>query len=199
MVDHDFYLTLLVTGAVGLAALGGPGACLALSLRKNRQVPPYRPGNLKVEIVWIAIPSAIVLVMIVNSWILYQRLIQPIPDALRVRVTGRQFFWAFEYPDLGVKSTGAAAVPAGKPVHFEIVSEDVIHSFFLPHLKTKRDAVPGMMTHLWAEGIDPPGLYPILCNQFCGTDHSIMNATLEVLAPADFERWIALRKEGSPR
>ena len=85
-------------------------------------------------------------------------------------------------------------MPAGRPVHFELDSEDVIHSFFLPHLRMKRAVVPGMTTHLWVAPIEKPGTYPILCNQLCGDNHAIMNATLRVLDPVDFERWVALRK-----
>ena len=67
----------------------------------------------------------------------------------------------------------------------------MLHSFFLPHLKMKRDAVPGMMTHLWVRPI-ARGTYPILCNQLCGTDHAIMNAALEVLPQGAFDNWIEL-------
>lgn len=194
-IDHDFYLTLAVTGGVGLLVLSGLVASLIRGLWRRDASVPHRPGSRAVEAVWVAIPTAIVLVMVVNSWVVYRDLTRPLDGALRVKVKGKQFFWAFEYPEQGVASTGAAAVPAGRPVHFEIDSEDVIHSFYLPHLKMKRDAIPGFTTHLWMRPVEMPGYYPILCNQFCGTDHAIMNATLEVLPADAFDRWIALRRE----
>ncbi len=196
-IDHDFHLTLAVTGVIGFLVISGLGLSLVRGIltRADPVAPPYRPGSRLVEAVWIAIPAAIVLVMVVNSWVVYRNLTRPLDGALRVKVKGKQFFWAFEYPELGIASTGAAAVPAGRPVHFEIDSDDVIHSFYLPHLKMKRDAIPGFTTHLWMQPIGNPGHYPILCNQFCGTDHAIMNATLEVLPAEAFDRWILLRKE----
>ncbi len=195
LIEHDFYLTLAVTGAVGLLALGGLVAALLRSRLGSRGAPPWRPGDRRVFAAWIAIPTVIVLVMIVNSWNVYRSLIAPIPDALHVKVTGRQFFWSFDYPGQHARSAGVVAVPAGRSVHFELSSDDVIHSFYLPHLKMKRDAIPGLTTHLWVAPIDKPGRYPILCNQLCGTDHAIMIATLEVLPAGDFDRWLALRKE----
>lgn len=195
VIDHDFYLTLAVTATIGAIVLAGLAAALLRGIFRREGTPPWRPGSLKVEAVWIAIPAVIVVVMAANSWIIYRRLSRPIDGALRVHVTGRQFFWAFDLPDHGARSTGALRVPAGRPLHFEIDAEDVIHSFYLPHLKMKRDAVPGITTHWYLSGIDRPGRYPILCNQLCGTDHAIMNATLEVVSPEDFERWVALRKE----
>jgi cytochrome c oxidase subunit 2 len=191
-IDHDFLLTLGVTGTLGVLVLAALLAAVGRGIVRRGETPPHRPGTRWVEVLWIAIPTAIVLVMIVNSLVLYADLTREIPGALRVKVTGRQFFWSFEYPESGAVSTGTCAIPAGRPVHFEIVSEDVIHSFFLPHLKMKRDALPGFMTHLWVQPLGRTGAYPILCNQFCGTDHAIMNGTLRVLPPEDFENWLAL-------
>lgn len=193
-IDHDFRLTLMVTGAVGFLALGGLALALGRSFLVHGIPAPWRPGTAWVQTVWVAVPAVIVLSMIGNSWTVYRKLTEPLPDALRIKVTAKQFFWSFEYPDAKAKSTGLAAVPAGRPLHFEIDSQDVIHSFFVPHLKMKRDAIPGLTTHLWVRPIDRPGILPVLCNQLCGTEHALMNAELAVMDPVEFERWLTLQR-----
>ncbi len=196
MIDHDFHLTVLVTGAVGFLALAGLALAIGRALfRRDAAPPPWRPGSRIVEAVWVAVPAVIVIVMVVNSWVVFRELTRPLDGALRIRVTGRQYFWSFEYPDLGARSAGTAAVPAGRPVRFEIGSQDVIHSFFVPHLKMKRDAIPGVTTDLWVRPIAKPGAYPILCNQLCGTDHAVMNGAVEVMSEEAFAKWIAARTD----
>lgn len=96
--------------------------------------------------------------------------------------------WKFSYPD-GPASVGALYVPANRPVRLHLTSRDVIHSFFVPEFRIKRDAVPGMYTMAWFEAVEP-GRYPILCAEFCGTGHSMMRGEVVVLRPADYAAWL---------
>jgi cytochrome c oxidase subunit 2 len=80
-------------------------------------------------------------------------------------------------------------VPVGKPVRVELISQDVIHGFFLPAFRVKRDVVPGMPNHAWFVA-DKPGRYDLFCSQYCGTGHSAMITTVEALAPKEFEEWL---------
>lgn len=109
-------------------------------------------------------------------------------DAYEVYVTGKQWTWTFDYPS-GARTTGVLYLPQDRPVRLLITSRDVIHSFFVPEFRIKRDAVPGRYN---AVTFVPtrPGSRRILCTEFCGTGHSRMWADVEVLAPADFDRWL---------
>lgn len=111
----------------------------------------------------------------------------PPEDAIDVYVVGKQWMWKFSYPK-GPASVGVLYVPAGRPVKLHITSRDVIHSFFVPEFRIKRDAVPGMYTTIWFQA-DEPADYPILCAEMCGVGHSYMRARVVVLAPQDYENW----------
>jgi cytochrome c oxidase subunit 2 len=117
----------------------------------------------------------------------------PPKDALRVKVIGHQWWWEFQYPELGVVTASDLHLPAGRPVSLEIASTDVIHSFWVPQLGGKRDAIPGSVTRivLTAEG---PGEYYGQCAEFCGASHANMGMRIIVDTPEAFARWVAAQK-----
>jgi cytochrome c oxidase subunit 2 len=86
-------------------------------------------------------------------------------------------------------------VPAGRPIKVNLVSQDVIHGFFLPAFRVKRDVVPGMKNHAWFVA-SKPGSYDLFCSQYCGTNHSAMITTVEALPEAAFSAWLE-QDEGS--
>jgi cytochrome c oxidase subunit 2 len=121
---------------------------------------------------------------------------------LKVRVSAEQFLWTFSYagrdqvfdtPD-DVFLNGEMHVPAGKPVVFEIQSRDVLHSFFVPSLRVKQDAVPGMTTYLFSHPT-LPGRYEVACAELCGFGHYAMKARLVIDEPAAFDAWITVQEE----
>ncbi|MFO0680617.1 MAG: cytochrome c oxidase subunit II [Sandaracinus sp.] len=122
-------------------------------------------------------------------------------DALNIRVRASQWIWAFEHPN-GVTETGEVHVPAGRPVRMILSSEDVLHSFYVPDFRVKRDAVPGMFTSLWFQAIEPEGVEPneehilydsqVFCTEYCGTSHSAMLATLHVMRGHDYDQFLAV-------
>jgi cytochrome c oxidase subunit 2 len=120
------------------------------------------------------------------------------PDALQVRVTGRQWFWDVEYRD-SVPSRWATTaneihVPVGRPVVFQLRSPDVIHSFWVPSLGVKRDMIPGQETSIWFQA-DTPGVYRGQCAEFCGYQHAKM-AFLVVAEPPDrFAAWLERQRD----
>lgn len=126
----------------------------------------------------------------------YVALLVPPANAIDVYVTGKQWVWQFAYPR-GPATAGVLYVPAGQPVRIVLTSRDVIHSFFVPQFRIKRDAVPGMYTETWFEAPNP-GTYNLLCAELCGVGHSVMRAGVIVLAPRDFQRWIDNRAPLSP-
>lgn len=145
-------------------------------------------GNNTLEIVWTLIPAVIVAVIGVYS---YQVLvdIERVPDdPLVVRVIGQQFSWQFEYPESDVTST-ELHLPVDRPVQFQIESRDVIHSFWVPEFRVKRDATPGQIDELV---ITPSqiGRYPIRCAELCGAGHAAMVSEVVVQPEADFQAWL---------
>lgn len=114
-------------------------------------------------------------------------------DGIEVYVMGKQWMWKFSYPE-GHSSTSNLYVPAGVPVKLLMTSRDVIHSFYVPDFRVKHDVVPGRYTTLWFEA-KRPGVYPILCTEYCGEGHSTMRGTVHVLAPEQFGAWLDRRHE----
>ncbi len=111
------------------------------------------------------------------------------PDALQVNVIGFQWDWRFEYPDYGISST-ELNLPLDQQIRFEMTSEDVIHSFWVPEFRVKQDLVPGITTTLRIEPTRP-GQYVLRCAEMCGTRHAYMNRTVNVLDQGAFDDWVA--------
>jgi len=150
-------------------------------------------GNLWLETVWIVLPSLLVLAMFYYGWSGYLTLRRVPQDALPVTATARMWSWSFTYAN-GVVSP-KLVVPVGKPVRVELASLDVIHGFFLPAFRVKRDVVPGMKNYVWFVA-GKPGSYDLFCSQYCGTGHSAMITTVEALPEGEFADWIRQSKGG---
>jgi cytochrome c oxidase subunit 2 len=145
-------------------------------------------GNTKIEIAWTLIPTVIVLFGAAYSWVILDKIEAREPDRLHVKVTAQQFAWRFEYPEQGVTSTDLH-VPVDRQVEFDMTAEDVIHSFWVPEWRVKKDLVPGMTTHVIATP-DREGHYTLICTELCGIGHSTMRAPVDVEPEASFDKWI---------
>jgi cytochrome c oxidase subunit II len=117
---------------------------------------------------------------------------QPPDDGIDIYVMGKQWMWKFTYPD-GHANVSDLYVPAGTPIKLTMTSRDVIHSFFVPEFRVKHDVIPGRYTTLWFEA-KRPGVYEILCTEYCGEGHSTMRGRVHVLAPEAFSAWIDERR-----
>lgn len=127
---------------------------------------------------------------------------QPPPADLRVTVTAARWTWRFDYPELGITQVAGGGeglttlvVPAGVNIRFAMTSLDVIHSFYIPRLRFKRDAFPERLTR-FTLGFDQPGVYPNggFCAEFCGLRHTNMLFHVRVMALGDFRAWAAERR-----
>jgi len=178
------------------------GACLVLLLgitvtmvvfvvRYHRSRAPQptsqTESSLWLEIVWTLLPTLLVLAMFWYGWKGYLVLRTVPQGALEVTATARMWSWNFTYAN-GTTSP-RLYVPVGRPVKVNLVSQDVIHGFFLPAFRVKRDVVPGMANHAWFVA-DKPGTYDLFCSQYCGTGHSAMITTVEALPVKAFEEWL---------
>ncbi|TBH20470.1 cytochrome c oxidase subunit II [Thermus thermamylovorans] len=159
--------------------------------------PPQIHGNDRLEVVWTVIPLVIVFILFgltARSLILVN---QPIPGAMKVEVVGYQFWWDFHYPALGLRNSNELILPVGVPVTLEITSKDVIHSFWVPGLTGKRDAIPGQKTllHFKPEQV---GHYYGFCAELCGASHARMLFRVLVVPEEEFQRFVAEARDYTP-
>jgi cytochrome c oxidase subunit 2 len=151
-------------------------------------------GNTRVEIAWTVIPTVIVACLAAYSWIVLDDIEAEAADAMPVTVTGQQFAWSFEYPDQGVQSDELHVV-VDQQIAVEMRALDVLHSFWVPEWRIKRDAVPGAP----GSGIDDDfvvtpdreGTFSLICTELCGLGHATMRAPVIVESQEDFDKWIA--------
>ena len=162
------------------------------------EYPEQVHGNLRLELAWTIIPTILLAVISVFALISIVELneVSAAEDDLRVTVVGQQWWWEFQYHLDGDTSTppdivtaNELVMPVRQQVPLEITSRDVIHSFWIPRLNGKRDAVPGR-THPWVIEADEPGRYMGQCTEFCGLSHAYMRMYAVVLEPAEWEEWV---------
>lgn len=144
-------------------------------------------SNLWLEIIWSGLPTLLVLAMFYYGWAGYLALRNVPKGAMEVMVTARMWSWSFAYSN--GKTSTKLYVPVGKPVKVQLTSLDVIHGFYLPAFRVKRDVVPGMKNYAWFVATKP-GSYDLFCSSYCGTGHSAMITTVEAIPEADFAKWL---------
>ena len=144
--------------------------------------------NVKLEVIWTVIPTLIVMIIFVWGFKEYLVMRTTPPNALEVYVTGKKWFWEFTYPN-GKKAIDELVVPANQPIKLIMSSDDVLHSFFLPNLRTKRDVIPNRYTILSFESTKL-GNFNIFCTEYCGDQHSNMIAVLKVVDDADYASFL---------
>ena len=146
-------------------------------------------GNTRLEIAWTVIPTVIVLFGAAYSWVILDDIEAREPDRLAVDVTGQQFKWSFEYPEEGIVAD-ELHVPVDRQVEFKMTALDVLHSFWVPEWRVKKDLVPGLATSIVATP-DLEGTYSLMCTEYCGTGHATMRTFVTVESKADYEEWVS--------
>lgn len=147
------------------------------------------------EITWTVTPTILVLVMFYYGMIGYNNMRSVPRGALVVKVIGAQWQWKFQYQN--GKTTEVLYVPAGKPVKTILVSNDVIHGFYIPAYRVKRDVVPGMENYLWFEAKKPESV-DIFCTQYCGLYHAGMHTKVVAMNETDFNKWYQSKDTTEP-
>jgi cytochrome c oxidase subunit 2 len=167
-------------------------------------LPTQTQSNIALEITWWALPTLLVIVLFaVSAVVLNTNDAQTPGPALRVKVEGFQWQWRFTYTDANVVVTGTRdqqpelMLPVGEVVDFQLVSDDVIHSFYIPHFLVKRDLIPGVDNHLQLT-IDEAGTYSGQCAEFCGLYHDEMRFTIRAVPQAEFATWLAAQPGNAP-
>lgn len=161
---------------------------LVVKYRRSKYPEPTSDchGNLWLEAIWTLLPTLIVLTMFWYGWTNYVGLREVPPDALEIKATARMWSWQFEYPD--GRRTSKLYVPINKPIKVMLSSTDVLHSFFVPAFRVKRDTVPGMETYVWFQATEA-GSYDIFCAEYCGVGHSDMTTSVEALSETEYANW----------
>lgn len=188
LLDISIVLSALVFSVVTV--------CLVYALIKFRVKPgdegdgePIH-GNTRLEIIWTLVPTVIVIFLAAYSWIILDRIEAREPDRMVVNVFSQQFAWNFTYPEAGKHSAAELRVPVGRQVEFKMHAFDVIHSFWVPEWRIKKDNVPGIVTRAIITP-DKEGTYQLVCTELCGFGHTTMRAKVIVQSQEEFDAWLA--------
>jgi cytochrome c oxidase subunit 2 len=198
-IKDAYVLILIFTGVI---FVGVEGTLVAFIIRYRRKKRPREAegpqihGSKRLEILWTVLP--VVILAVIGSYVFYKLpgITNPpaasAADETTITVEGRQFYWMFHYPN-GAISVGTMYAPANEVVRENVVSatNDVIHSWWIPELGGKIDAIPGRTNHTWFEA--PVGTYAARCSDLCGIQHAKMLATVKVVPPAVYAQFIAQR------
>jgi cytochrome c oxidase subunit 2 len=179
------------------------GGCVYIALRYRARseddyddMPKQIHGNISVELGWTIVPALILTFVAVFTVVGVFKLNEdPVPGALPVKVVGQQWWWEYHYDLDGdgrfddIVTANDLVIPAGRQIALTITARDVIHSFWVPRLNGKRDAVPNR-EHPWKLQADHPGEYLGQCTEFCGLSHAEMRIKAIALPAAEFNTWV---------
>lgn len=159
----------------------------------NRANPP---SGTWLEVTWSVIPLVLSMVMFVWGAVVYSEMQTPPANAHEINIVAKQWMWKAQHPN-GRAELNELHIPTGQPVRLRMISEDVIHSFYVPAFRTKQDVLPGRYTRMWFEATKP-GRYHLFCAEYCGTEHSMMRGTVVVTTPVEYADWLAGQSSVTP-
>lgn len=191
--EVDFvYMSLFWLSVVLFVGIVGAAAYFSWRYRfKAGRVTPHQTHNTMLEVIWTVIPTLVVIAIFFWGVNGYMKFAVPPGEAMEVQVVGKQWLWTFEYPD-GTRSVNEMHVPVNKNVRLVMSSEDVLHDFYVPDMRIKRDIIPGRYTQEWFRANQGAiGEHVATCAEYCGKGHSDMHAKLFVDTQADYDKWMA--------
>jgi cytochrome c oxidase subunit 2 len=191
------YIALLAIAAFFSVLIASLVVGFAIRFRRRSpgEVGASIHGNLTLEAVWTLVPLGIVFVIFLWGAEIFFSMARVPPQAMEIYVVGKRWMWKAQHMS-GQREINELHVPVGVPVKLTLTSEDVIHSFYVPAFRLKKDAVPGRYATLWFEATKP-GRYHLFCAEYCGTKHSGMIGWVEVMEPAAFQTWLTGGGSGS--
>jgi cytochrome c oxidase subunit 2 len=217
MDDITSFNTFLfwLTGAIAVFVLILLAIVIVRFNARANPTPSRTTHNTTLEIIWTIVPVLILAAIAVPSFrLLYIELDVPKPD-LTVKVTGKQWFWTYAYPDNGnfqfdsvmvadkdlkpgqprlLTVNNEMVVPVNKVVHVLVTGADVIHSFMVPSFGIRIDAIPGRINETWFKATKE-GMFYGECSELCGSNHSYMPIAVHVVSQADFDAWVGHAKK----
>lgn len=204
------YITIIMIGVVLLVS-ALLGWCIWRFNHRRNPVPSKTSHNTLLEVAWTAVPVLILVAIAVPSFRLLYFMDRTQEADMTLKVIGHQWYWSFEYPDhddVAIDSfmkfdedlqdgeprllavDNAVVLPVGTNIRIITTSTDVIHSFAMPALGLKTDAVPGRLNETWVR-IEQPGTYYGQCSELCGVNHGFMPAAFKAVPKEEFEAWMA--------
>ncbi len=187
-----------ISGVVMVVVFGVIGYALLKFKDRGQEIPEQSHGNPKLEILLTILPAIILAVVAVPSIAAIFKLDRKDNDCV-INVTGQQWWWEYDYVQgstcggveipKSIVTASELVIPANVNVLLRITSRDVIHSYWIPKLNGKRDAVPGRL-HTLRMQADQPGIYTGQCTEFCGLSHARMRQAAVALTTADFQTWV---------
>lgn len=213
--QRDDFLFVMWPALVVLIGVWAGVVYIALKFRRKKGdpgLPRQIHGNTPLELTWTIIPAIMMAFVAVPTVMGIRELAKnPGDDALQVTVTGVQWAWLFEYPgiDAGGRplstTPGEVRIPVDRDVYLRILSTDVNHSFWVPKLAGKTDAIQNHPNHMWIRATKT-GEFSGQCAEFCGLDHYKMRFTVHAMPQAEFDAWVteqqqaaAAAQQGEPR
>ena len=197
-IDWLFLLIFWIVAVVWTAVMIAMVVFMIRYRTRPGRKAEYIEGNSRLEIIWTTATAAILIVLAFMSRSTWADIKEHGPPGdVFYAVTGKQFNWEITYPGrnakLGTKNDiiveNELHVPVNKVVRIDLTSKDVIHSFYVPNMRLRQDAVPGRIIHVWFEATET-GQYEIPCSQLCGFGHSGMKGNLTVQSQEDFDKWL---------
>jgi cytochrome c oxidase subunit 2 len=191
MVD-DLYNFIMLISIIGFIGLMGVMTFFIIRYhRTQNEKSAYIPHNAMAETLWTVIPTILFVGIGVWGMMAFIAKDKPADNAYKIGVTGKQWMWQFTYTQGGkqVDVTDVMYVPVDTPILLDMTSVDVLHSFYVPSFRVKRDTVPGVKTRVTFTPTKK-GDYRIYCAEFCGTSHSRMRGTVRVVSKARFNKWL---------
>jgi cytochrome c oxidase subunit 2 len=195
-VDHIFYGLLVLSGLTMLVVFA---LVLVLAIRYRRgsgakRGPLPEIVSREFEIGWTS--ATLFLFAFLFWWAASADLssLAAPAGALEIHVVAKQWMWKTQHPN-GAREIDALHIPVDKPVRLVMTSQDVIHSFFVPAFRVKQDVVPGREAEIWFQATKT-GVFPLLCAEYCGTDHSMMRGRIIVMRQEDYADWLTKQPEG---
>ena len=202
-VDRLFLIVLWITGIIFVLVEGALLWFLIRYRRRPGQAAHYTHGNARAELIWTVIPAGIVLYLALASQKVWSYIEgPPPPHQVEIEVKAEQFAWNIRYagPDGAlhtaddIETINQLHLPVGQVVLVDLTSKDVVHSFFLPQFRIKRDAVPGLRGRLWLQATKP-GQFEIVCAELCGLGHYRMRGYLTLESPDAFHAWLEQKRQ----
>lgn len=192
-------LFLGLAAALGVLVIVLVVYCVIRFRKRDDTLPPQKHYNVPIEVIYTAVPLVIVIILFAITAVTVRtvnRVQAEAPD-VTVDVLGFQWQWQFTYPDLGVTVTGTRdtqpelVLPSDSRVRFRLTSADVIHAFWIPGFRFKRDVIPGQEEVFDVEVLDRTGDFPNtgVCAEFCGVDHAYMRFDVRIVTPQEFQAW----------
>jgi len=169
-------------------------AAIRYRRRSGDRLPPQIHGNTLIEFIWTTIPVLIVgWILVLTLPVIFHTQAPAPTGSMLVKVIGHQFWWEFQYPDSEVITANEMHLPVGRTANLQLLSDDVIHSFWVPALGGKRDAFPGHTNYIWMTP-NSVGEFPGQCYQLCGYSHGNMRERAIIQSQADFDNWVAAQR-----